>query len=131
MLDEEFEVLYEVLLYPSINVNKLYQSLSGKISKVKLILLIKRLSDLGLIRTVRDPRHKQRIMLFLREDIQALAQRFLIEPINDRGRDVVKEAERLIRSYMEVASSIRDPVAKEFLKKLVTVEVDRLLSLVM
>jgi DNA-binding MarR family transcriptional regulator len=131
MLDEEFEVLYEVLLYPSINVNKLYQSLSGKISKVKLIALIKRLSDLGLIRTVRDPRHKQRIMLFLREDIQALAQRFLIEPINDKGRDVVKEAERLIRSYMEVASSIRDPVAKEFLKKLVTVEVDRLLSLVM
>jgi DNA-binding MarR family transcriptional regulator len=131
MLDEEFEVLYEVLLYPSINVNKLYQSLSGKISKVKLISLIKRLSDLGLIRTVRDPRHKQRIMLFLREDIQALAQRFLIEPINDKGRDVVKEAERLIRSYMEVASSIRDPVAKEFLKKLVTVEVDRLLSLVM
>jgi DNA-binding MarR family transcriptional regulator len=131
MLDEEFEVLYEVLLYPSINVNKLYQSLSGKISKVKLILLIKRLSDLGLIRTVRDPRHKQRIMLFLREDIQALAQRFLIEPINDKGRDVVKEAERLIRSYMEVASSVRDPVAKEFLKKLVTVEVDRLLSLVM
>jgi len=131
MLDEEFQVLYEVLLYPSINVNKLYQSLSGKISKVKLISLIKRLSDLGLIRTVRDPRHKQRIMLFLREDIQALAQRFLIEPINDKGRDVVKEAERLIRSYMEVASSIRDPVAKEFLKKLVTVEVDRLLSLVM
>jgi DNA-binding MarR family transcriptional regulator len=131
MLDEEFEVLYEVLLYPSINVNKLYQSLSGKISKVKLILLIKRLSDLGLIRTVRDPRHKQRIMLFLREDIQALAQRFLIEPINDKGRDVVKEAERLIRSYMEVASSVRDPIAKEFLKKLVTVEVDRLLSLVM
>jgi DNA-binding MarR family transcriptional regulator len=131
MLDEEFEVLYEVLLYPSINVNKLYQSLSGKISKVKLIALIKRLSDLGLIRTVRDPRHKQRIMLFLREDIQALAQRFLIEPINDKGRDVVKEAERLIRSYMEVASSVRDPVAKEFLKKLVTVEVDRLLSLVM
>ncbi|AGT36093.1 hypothetical protein N186_08785 [Thermofilum adornatum] len=131
MLDEEFEVLYEVLLYPSINVNKLYQSLSGKISKVKLISLIKRLSDLGLIRTVRDPRHKQRIMLFLREDIQALAQRFLIEPINDKGRDVVKEAERLIRSYMEVASSVRDPVAKEFLKKLVTVEVDRLLSLVM
>jgi hypothetical protein len=70
-------------------------------------------------------------MLFLREDIQALAQRFLIEPINDKGRDVVKEAERLIRSYMEVASSVRDPVAKEFLKKLVTVEVDRLLSLVM
>lgn len=131
MLDEEFEVLYEVLLYPSINVNKLYQSLSGKISKVKLIALIKRLSDLGLIRTVRDPRHKQRIMLFLREDIQALAQRFLIEPINDKGRDVVKEAERLIRSYMEVASSVRDPIAKEFLKKLVTVEVDRLLSLVM
>jgi DNA-binding MarR family transcriptional regulator len=131
MLDEEFEVLYEVLLYPSINVNKLYQSLSGKISKVKLILLIKRLSDLGLIRTARDPRHKQRIMLFLREDIQALAQRFLIEPINDKGRDVVKEAERLIRSYMEVASSVRDPIAKEFLKKLVTVEVDRLLSLVM
>ena len=131
MLDEEFQVLYEVLLYPSINLNKLYQSLSGKISKVKLISLIKRLSDLGLIRTVRDPRHKQRIMLFLREDIQALAQRFLIEPINDKGRDVVKEAERLIRSYMEVASSIRDPVAKEFLKKLVTVEVDRLLSLVM
>lgn len=131
MLDEEFDVLYEVLLYPSINVNKLYQSLSGKISKVKLILLIKRLSDLGLIRTVRDPRHKQRIMLFIREDIQALAQRFLIEPINDKGRDVVKEAERLIRSYMEVASSVRDPVAKEFLKKLVTVEVDRLLSLVM
>jgi DNA-binding MarR family transcriptional regulator len=131
MLDEEFEVLYEVLLYPSINVNKLYQSLSGKISKVKLISLIKRLSDLGLIRTVRDPRHKQRIMLFLREDIQALAQRFLIEPINEKGRDVVKEAERLIRSYMEVASSVRDPVAKEFLKKLVTVEVDRLLSLVM
>jgi DNA-binding MarR family transcriptional regulator len=131
MLDEEFEVLYEVLLYPSINVNKLYQSLSGKISKVKLISLIKRLSDLGLIRTVRDPRHKQRIMLFLREDIQALAQRFLIEPINDKGRDVVKEAERLIRSYMEVASSVRDPFAKEFLKKLVTVEVDRLLSLVM
>jgi DNA-binding MarR family transcriptional regulator len=131
MLDEEFDVLYEVLLYPSINVNKLYQSLSGKISKVKLISLIKRLSDLGLIRTVRDPRHKQRIMLFLREDIQALAQRFLIEPINDKGRDVVKEAERLIRSYMEVASSVRDPVAKEFLKKLVTVEVDRLLSLVM
>jgi DNA-binding MarR family transcriptional regulator len=131
MLDEEFEVLYEVLLYPSINVNKLYQSLSGKISKVKLIALIKRLSDLGLIRTVRDPRHKQRIMLFIREDIQALAQRFLIEPINDKGRDVVKEAERLIRSYMEVASSVRDPVAKEFLKKLVTVEVDRLLSLVM
>jgi DNA-binding MarR family transcriptional regulator len=131
MLDEEFEVLYEVLLYPSINVNKLYQSLSGKISKVKLILLIKRLSDLGLIRTVRDPRHKQRIMLFIREDIQALAQRFLIEPINDKGRDVVKEAERLIRSYMEVASSVRDPIAKEFLKKLVTVEVDRLLSLVM
>ncbi|MCC5999061.1 MAG: hypothetical protein LM573_08280, partial [Thermofilum sp.] len=106
MLDEEFDVLYEVLLYPSINVNKLYQSLSGKISKVKLILLIKRLSDLGLIRTVRDPRHKQRIMLFIREDIQALAQRFLIEPINDKGRDVVKEAERLIRSYMEVASSV-------------------------
>jgi DNA-binding MarR family transcriptional regulator len=131
MLDEEFEVLYEVLLYPSINVNKLYQSLSGKISKAKLISLIKRLSDLGLIRTVRDPRHKQRIMLFIREDIQALAQRFLIEPINDKGRDVVKEAERLIRSYMEVASSVRDPVAKEFLKKLVTVEVDRLLSLVM
>jgi DNA-binding MarR family transcriptional regulator len=131
MLDEEFEVLYEVLLYPSINVNKLYQSLSGKISKVKLISLIKRLSDLGLIRTVRDPRHKQRIMLFIREDIQALAQRFLIEPINDKGRDVVKEAERLIRSYMEVASSVRDPIAKEFLKKLVTVEVDRLLSLVM
>lgn len=131
MLDEEFEVLYEILLYPSINVNKLYQSLSGKISKVKLISLIKRLSDLGLIRTVRDPRHKQRIMLFLREDIQALAQRFLIEPINDKGRDVVKEAERLIRSYMEVASSVRDPVAKEFLKKLVTLEVDRLLSLVM
>lgn len=131
MLDEEFDVLYEVLLYPSINVNKLYQSLSGKISKVKLISLIKRLSDLGLIRTVRDPRHKQRIMLFLREDIQALAQRFLIEPINDKGRDVVKEAERLIRSYMEVASSVRDPFAKEFLKKLVTVEVDRLLSLVM
>jgi len=130
MLDEEFEVLYEVLLYPSINVNKLYQSLSGKISKVKLISLIKRLSDLGLIRTVRDPRHKQRIMLFLREDLQALAQRFLIEPINDKGRDVVKEAERLIRSYMEVASSVRDPFAKEFLKKLVTVEVDRLLSLV-
>ena len=131
MLDEEFDVLYEVLLYPSINVNKLYQSLSGKISKVKLILLIKRLSDLGLIRTVRDPRHKQRIMLFIREDIQALAKRFLIEPINYKGRDVVKEAERLIRSYMEVASSVRDPVAKEFLKKLVTVEVDRLLSLVM
>jgi DNA-binding MarR family transcriptional regulator len=131
MLDEEFDVLYEVLLYPSINVNKLYQSLSGKISKVKLIALIKRLSDLGLIRTVRDPRHKQRIMLFLREDIQALAQGFLIEPINDKGRDVVKEAERLIRSYMEVASSVRDPFAKEFLKKLVTVEVDRLLSLVM
>ncbi len=131
MLDEEFEVLYEVLLYPSINVNKLYQSLSGKISKVKLIALIKRLSDLGLIRTVRDPRHKQRIMLFIREDIQALAQRFLIGPINDKGRDVVKEAERLIRSYMEVASSVRDPVAKEFLKKLVTVEVERLLSLVM
>lgn len=131
MLDEEFDVLYEVLLYPSINVNKLYQSLNGKISKVKLIALIKRLSDLGLIRTVRDPRHKQRIMLFLREDIQAFAQRFLIEPINDKGRDVVEEAERLIRSYMEVASSVRDPVAKEFLKKLVTVEVDRLLSLVM
>ncbi|MEM3783041.1 MAG: hypothetical protein QXX32_05835, partial [Thermofilum sp.] len=109
MLDEEFEVLYEVLLYPSINVNKLYQSLNGKISKVKLISLIKRLSDLGLIRTVRDPRHKQRIMRFLRDDIQALAQRFLIEPINDKGRDVVKEAERLIRSYMEVASSVRDP----------------------
>jgi DNA-binding MarR family transcriptional regulator len=127
MRDEEFEVLYEILRSPSISVNKLYAKLRGRVSKVKLIELVRRLREAGLVKAVSDPRHKQRLMLFLREDIQGLAQSLLVKTING-GSDVVREVERLVRTYIEAASKVRDPVAVEFLRKLVSEQVDSLLS---
>ncbi len=127
MRDEEFEILYEILKSPSISVNRLYAKLTGRVSKVKLIAVVRRLREAGLVKAVSDPRHKQRLMLFLREDIQGLAQSLLVKTINGGG-DVVREVERLVRSYIEAVSKVKDPVAVEFLRRLVSRQVDTLLS---
>jgi len=127
MRDEEFEVLYEILKSPSISVNRLYAKLKGKVSKVKLIALVRNLREAGLVKAVSDPRHKQRIMLFLREDVQGLAQSLLVRTLNG-GSDVAREVERLVRAYTEAASKVRDPIAVEFLRKLVSAQVYSLLS---
>ena len=131
MEDEEFEVLYLILTSPSISVNQLYARLKGKVSKVRLIRLIRRLRRLGLIRTVKDPRHKQRILLFLKDDVQDLARNFLVNTCSAAKNNIAGEVNRLTSVYVKVASKIRDPVMLDFLKKLVLKQIDRLLSLLL
>ena len=131
MEDEEFEVLYAILTSPSISVNQLYARLKGKVSKVRLIRLIRRLRKLGLIRAVKDPKHKQRILLFLKDDVQDLARNFLVKTCSAAKNNIAGEVDRLTCVYVKVASKIRDPVVLDFLKKLVLKQIDTLLSSVL
>ena len=125
--DDEFEILYTILVSPSISVNQLYRKLKGKVSKVRLLKLLKKLRSLGLIHVIRDPRHKQRIRLFLKEDIQNLAKFLLTKTYTVNKEGIIKETDRLIKIYIRVASRVKDPLALNFLKKLVLKEIDRLL----
>jgi len=129
--DDEFEILYTILVSPSISVNQLYRKLKGKVSKVRLLKLLKKLRSLGLIRVIRDPRHKQRIRLFLREDIQDLAKFFLAKTYTVTKEGIVKETDRLMKIYIRVASGVKDPLTLNFFKKLVLKEIDKLLCSVL
>ena len=125
--DDEFEILYAILVSPSISVNQLYRKLKGKVSKVRLLKLLGKLRSLGLIRAIRDPRHKQRIRLFLKEDIQDLAKIFLTEAYTATKESIIEETDRLMKIYVRVAPRVKDPLTLNFLKKLVLKKVDKLL----
>jgi len=125
--DDEFEILYTILVSPSISVNQLYRKLKGKVSKVRLLKILGRLRSLGLIHVIRDPRHKQRIRLFLKEDIQDLAKIFLTRTYIVTKEGIVEETDRLMKIYIRVASRVKDPLTLNFLKKLVLKEIDKLL----
>jgi len=126
--DEEFMVLYAIFKTPSISVNQLYRRLRGRISKVKMIEVLKKLTEAGLVKRVRDPRHKQRIMLFLKDDVQRLA-RSIVEKTRETAKNsIVERADSLLRKYLEVASKISDPIVRDFLKRLVLAEIAEFLN---
>jgi len=126
--DEEFMVLYAIFKTPSISVNQLYRRLRGRISKVKMIEVLKKLTEAGLVKRVRDPRHKQRIMLFLKDDVQRLA-RSIVEKARETAKNsIVERADSLLRKYLEVASKISDPIVRDFLKRLVLAEIAEFLN---
>jgi len=128
MKDEEFEVLYTILISPGISVNQLYNKLRGRISKVKLIRLLRELRKPGLIRAMKDPKHKQKILLFLKDDVQDTARKILTKTYTIARNNIVGEIERLTRTYIEIAPKIKNPTMLEFLKKLLLKEIDKLLS---
>ncbi|RLE98961.1 MAG: hypothetical protein DRJ63_06655 [Thermoprotei archaeon] len=126
--DEEFMVLYAIFKTPSISVNQLYRRLRGRISKVKMIEVLKKLTEAGLVKRVRDPRHKQRIMLFLKDDVQRLA-RSIVEKTRETAKNsIVERADSLLRKYLIVASKISDPIVRDFLKRLVLAEIAEFLN---
>jgi len=126
--DEEFMVLYTIFKTPSISVNQLYHRLRGRISKVKMIEVLKKLTEAGLVKRVRDPRHKQRIMLFLKDDVQRLA-RSIVEKTRETAKNsIVERADSLLRKYLIVASKISDPIVRDFLKRLVLAEIAEFLN---
>lgn len=121
-------VLYAIFKTPSISVNQLYRRLRGRISKVKMIEVLKKLTEAGLVKRVRDPRHKQRIMLFLKDDVQRLA-RSIVEKARETAKNsIVERADSLLRKYLEVASKISDPIVRDFLKRLVLAEIAEFLN---
>ncbi|RLE59140.1 MAG: hypothetical protein DRJ35_06425 [Thermoprotei archaeon] len=116
--DVEFEILYTVLINPSINVNGLYRRLKGKISKAKLIKLTRKLVKAGLLRAVPDERHKQRILLFVDDKLRKAAESILSAALS-RGGDVLGTAENLIQGYLEIVGELYDPFEQWFLKRLI------------
>jgi len=121
-------VLYAIFKTPSISVNQLYRRLRGRISKVKMIEVLKKLTEAGLVKRVRDPRHKQRIMLFLKDDVQRLA-RSIVEKARETAKNsIVERADSLLRKYLEVASKTSDPIVRDFLKRLVLAEIAEFLN---
>jgi len=127
--EEEFIVLYAIFESPSISVNQLYRKLRGRISKVKMIEILKKLTDEGLVKKVKDPRHKQRVMLFLKDDVQKLAKSIVDRACETAKNSIVDKADCLLRKYLEVASKIKDPIIRDFLKKLVLAEIADFLNL--
>lgn len=127
MLTEiEFEILYTVLMNPSININRLYKKLRGRVSKNKLIKLTKRLIRIGLIYAVPDKNHKQRLLLFVKEDLKNLADVILNKALK-RSNDVLDSADSLIKNYIKFVNSVSDPLAQWFLKKLLLKILDEIL----
>lgn len=121
-------VLYAIFKTPSISVNQLYRRLRGRISKVKMIEVLKKLTEAGLVKRVRDPRHKQRIMLFLKDDVQRLA-RSIVEKARETAKNsIVERADSLLRKYLIVASKTSDPIVRDFLKRLVLAEIAEFLN---
>ena len=121
-------VLYAIFKTPSISVNQLYRRLRGRISKVKMIEVLKKLTEAGLVKRVRDPRHKQRIMLFLKDDVQRLA-RSIVEKTRETAKNsIVERADSLLRKYLIVASKTSDPIVRDFLKRLVLAEIAEFLN---
>lgn len=128
MLEEEFEVLYEILLSPKVNVNRLYSKMKGKISKARLLNILRKLNREGLIEVVRDPRHKQRLLLSVREDVRSIAN-YILSPLSGpKGSNVLGKIEGLVGAYLEIARRISNPEVKEFLRMLVARQVDNLLA---
>jgi len=127
--EEEFIVLYAIFESPSISVNQLYRKLKGRISKVKMIEILKKFTNEGLVERVKDPKHKQRVMLFLKDDVQKLA-RSLVEKARETAKNnIVEKADSILRKYLEVASKIKDPIVRDFLKKLVLAEIAEFLNM--
>ncbi|RLG41239.1 MAG: hypothetical protein DRO05_04525 [Thermoproteota archaeon] len=115
-----------------IGVNQLSRKLKGKVSKVKLIKEIKKLSDLGLLHITRDLRHKQRLLIKASEQV---LQIFRVFSLNNFAKFERQEVEvisakivNLISCYLDWAEKLSDPYLISYLKYKVVSEFSGLIS---
>lgn len=95
-----------------IGVNQLSRKLKGKISRVKLIKEIRKLSKLGLLHISRDLRHKQRLLIRVSERVLHIFKEFSLDPLSLEGKevhDLSKRIASLISSYLELAGRLKNP----------------------
>lgn len=98
-----------------LGVNELSRILRGKVSKVKLIEEIRRLSKEGLIKIMKDPGHKQRNLIIASEKV---LEAFDSVKINGGAiRDLENLSDKL-RNYVLACSSyistLTDPIVKKY-----------------
>ncbi|MGB9758421.1 MAG: hypothetical protein ACP5KW_00665 [Thermoproteota archaeon] len=98
-----------------LGVNELSRMLRGRVSKVKLIEEIRRLSEEGLVRIKKDPRHKQRSLIVADERILEAFDNVKIN--GETIKDIGNLSEKL-RSYIVACSSyistLTDPIIKKY-----------------
>lgn len=98
-----------------LGVNELSKMLKGKVSKVKLIEEIRKLSEEGLVRIKKDPRHKQRSLIVVDERI---LEAFDNVKINGETIRDVREFSEKLKSYIVACSSyistLTDPIIKKY-----------------
>jgi len=115
-----------------IGVNQLSRKLKGKVSKVKLIKEIRKLSDLGLLHITRDLRHKQRLLIKASEQV---LQIFRVFSLNNFAKFERQEVEvisakivNLISCYLDWTEKLSDPYLISYLKYKVVSEFSGLIS---
>ncbi|AKG38358.1 hypothetical protein MA03_02445 [Infirmifilum uzonense] len=128
MSEEEFEVLFEILRSPHISVNKLYQRMKGRISKARLIKILRNLNKEGFLKVERDPRHKQKLHLRVSEDVERLAGSLMGALSTLRDTSVANQIESLLNTYHELASRVTRPELRDFLRSLIKRQVDSLIT---
>ncbi|MGC9201060.1 MAG: hypothetical protein ACP5HX_00085 [Thermoproteota archaeon] len=98
-----------------LGVNELSRMLRGRVSKVKLIEEIRRLSEKGLVRIKKDPRHKQKSLIVADERILEAFDNVKIN--GETIKDIGNLSEKL-RSYIVACSSyistLTDPIIKKY-----------------
>jgi len=115
-----------------IGVNQLSRKLKGKVSKVKLIKEIKRLSELGLLHITRDLRHKQRLLIKASEQV---LQIFKVFSLNNFAKFERQEVEvigakivNLISCYLDWAEKLSDPYLISYIKYRIVSEFSGLIN---
>lgn len=98
-----------------LGVNELSRMLRGRVSKVKLIEEIRKLSEEGLVRIKKDPRHKQRSLIVVDERVLEAFDNIKIN--GETIRDIGNLSEK-IKSYIIACSSyistLTDPIIKKY-----------------
>ena len=121
--DTEFLVLYTIFMTPNIGVNQLYRRLKGKISKAFLIKLLRELSQAGLIKEVKDPFHKQKVRLLIKEDLQQVAKDLLERMQGAAYENLAERMSAALSVYRRAVSKVNKPLFVDFLKKLLLKEI--------
>lgn len=110
-------VIDEVAKNPGINFNKLANKLKGKISRVKLLKVIKELKNYGILKEIRDKKHKQRLLLNLSETFSTIFFKLTydIENINNINKDKISEIIRkLLDRYFIIIAEFKNDFEKKY-----------------